>query len=354
MINGHGDDIHNYANVRINFSSNIYAGFSHQGLYEHLKKSMHLITSYPEPSPLSLEKSLAEFHGVSCNEIMVTNGATEAIYLIARAFHDYQPDIPQPTFSEYADACREATTVPDAFPSGSVASTTVPEAATVPDDLSSGRPSLLTWLCNPNNPTGHVIPKQRLLHDIASHPADIFVIDSSYAAYTDQDTPSALDIVSHDNAIMLCSMTKDYGVPGLRLGYIIANSRLLERVNSQRMPWSVNTLAIEAGKYLIAHCVEFQFPLATLLAERQRMEEEIHEIGILTSHSDSHMLLCQLPNGSARELKDYLANHHGILIRDASNFPTLTQQHFRIAVQTPDDNNQLISALKNYKSVNCK
>lgn len=334
MINGHGDDIHNYANVRINFSSNIYAGFSHQGLYEHLKKSMHLITSYPEPSPLSLEKSLAEFHGVSCNEIMVTNGATEAIYLIARAFHDYHPVIPQPTFSEYADACREATTVPD--------------------DLSSGRPSLLTWLCNPNNPTGHVIPKQRLLHDIASHPADIFVIDSSYAAYTDQDTPSALDIVSHDNAIMLCSMTKDYGVPGLRLGYIIANSRLLERVNSQRMPWSVNTLAIEAGKYLIAHCVEFQFPLATLLAERQRMEEEIHEIGILTSHSDSHMLLCQLPNGSARELKDYLANHHGFLIRDASNFPTLTQQHFRIAVQTPDDNNQLISALKNYKSVNCK
>ena len=214
--------------------------------------------------------------------------------------------------------------------------------------------NFLTWLCNPNNPTGHVIPKQRLLHDIASHPADIFVIDSSYAAYTDQDTPSALDIVSHDNAIMLCSMTKDYGVPGLRLGYIIANSRLLERVNSQRMPWSVNTLAIEAGKYLIAHCVEFQFPLATLLAERQRMEEEIHEIGILTSHSDSHMLLCQLPNGSARELKDYLANHHGILIRDASNFPTLTQQHFRIAVQTPDDNNQLISALKNYKSVNCK
>lgn len=334
MINGHGDDIHNYANVRINFSSNIYAGFSHQGLFEHLKKSMHLITSYPEPSPLSLEKSLAEFHGVSSNEIMVTNGATEAIYLIARAFHDYHPVIPQPTFSEYADACREATTVPD--------------------DLSSGRPSLLTWLCNPNNPTGHVIPKQRLLHDIASHPADIFVIDSSYAAYTDQDTPSALDIVSHDNAIMICSMTKDYGVPGLRLGYIIANSRLLERVNSQRMPWSVNTLAIEAGKYLIAHCVEFQFPLATLLAERQRMEEEIHEIGILTSHSDSHMLLCQLPNGSARELKDYLANHHGILIRDASNFPTLTQQHFRIAVQTPDDNNQLISALKNYKSVNCK
>lgn len=338
MINGHGDDIHNYPNVRINFSSNIYAGFSHQGLYEHLNESMHLITNYPEPLPLSLEKVVAEFHGIGSNEIMVTNGATEAIYLIARAFSDYQPVIPQPTFSEYADACRP--------PYPQTTKRPIPQTTKRPIPQTTKQPSHLTWLCNPNNPTGHVIPKQQLLQKVASRPEDIFVIDASYAAYTDQDTPSALDIVSCDNAIMLCSMTKDYGVPGIRLGYVIANSRLLKRVGSGRMPWSVNTLAIEAGKYLVAHCAEFQLPLATLLAERQRIEKELLEMDIITSHSDSHMLLCQLPTGTARELKDYLANHHGILIRDASNFPTLTQQHFRIAVQTPDNNNQLISALK--------
>ena len=338
MLNGHGDDAYKYQDIQTNFSSNVYNHFDQEGLFCYLADRLDDVMSYPEPTPASLEHEIASYIGLNADEVMVTNGATEAIYLTAQTFRCAKSAIVQPTFSEYADACR----LHEHRICSIYRFDEIPERAT------------MVWLCNPNNPTGHVIPKQRLLHDIASHPADIFVIDSSYAAYTDQDTPSALDIVSHDNAIMLCSMTKDYGVPGLRLGYIIANSRLLERVNSQRMPWSVNTLAIEAGKYLIAHCVEFQFPLATLLAERQRMEEEIHEIGILTSHSDSHMLLCQLPNGSARELKDYLANHHGILIRDASNFPTLTQQHFRIAVQTPDDNNQLISALKNYKSVNCK
>ncbi len=342
MINGHGDDIHNYANVRMNFSSNIYAGFSHQGLFEHLNKSMHLITSYPEPSPLSLEKLLADLHGLGSREVMVTNGATEAIYLIAQTFRDYEPIIPQPTFSEYADAYPK----PSAFclhPSPSQSSLAAPH---------------IHWLCNPNNPTGHVIPKQELLDRISSHPNDLFVIDASYAAYTDQATPSALDIVSHANALMLCSMTKDYGVPGLRLGYIIANSCLLEQVASYRMPWAVNALAIEAGKYLIAYRAEYQLPLATLLAERQRMETELNSLGITTAHSDSHMLLCKLPNrsvtrsneigggGSAQELKDYLANNHGILIRDASNFPTLTPQHFRIAVQSPEENNQLITAIK--------
>lgn len=332
MINGHGDDIHNYPDVRINFSSNIYAGFSHQGLFEHLNKSMHLITSYPEPSPHSLEKLLADLHGVGCNEILVTNGATEAIYLIARAFRDYEPIIPQPTFSEYADA----------YPKPS-ASCLRPS----PSQSSLGVHPI-HWLCNPNNPTGHIIPKPELLNRITSYSDDLFVIDASYAVYTDEATPSALNIVSHNNALMICSMTKDYGVPGLRLGYIIGNSRLLKVIGSYRMPWAVNALAIEAGKYLIAHRAEYRLPLAILIAERQRMKTEFHAIGISTSHTDSHMLLCQLPNGSAHDLKDYLANNYGILIRDASNFPTLTPQHFRIAVQSPNENDLLITAIKQW------
>lgn len=204
----------------------------------------------------------------------------------------------------------------------------------------------MRWICTPNNPTGKVMPKETLLKVILCHPDDLFVIDASYAAYTDQETLSAEESVMYNNVIMLHSMTKDYGVPGLRLGYITASEGLIDRIKEYRMPWSVNTLAIEAGHYLLAHHCEYSIPLGMLLSERQRMEQELHAIGITTDHSDSHMLLCRLPYGTAAVLKEYLVLDHGILIRDASNFANLTPQHFRIAVQTPEHNSLLLNALR--------
>lgn len=325
MINGHGDDIHNYSNIRYNFSSNIYAGFEHQGLFEHLKNSMRLITNYPEPTPISLERRIAEAHGVAAENVMVTNGATEAIYLIAKTFNDCESIIPQPTFSEYADACR------------------INENKSL---IINHQPLIKTcWLCIPNNPTGHVMPKDELTERVETNPNILFIVDASYAAYTEMDVIAADEVIKYDNVIMLRSMTKDYGLPGLRLGYVVGNSSLLQKIQENRMPWSVNALAIEAGHYLLTHHDEYHIPIVELIAERKRMETALNAKGITTSHSDSHMLLCQLTKGSASELKQYLVDNHGILIRDASNFATLTPQHFRIAVQTRVQNDELLKAL---------
>lgn len=326
MINGHGDDIHNYGGVRINFSSNIYAGFSHDGLFDHLRKSMCLIANYPEPSPLSLEKGLADINGLDQDCVMVTNGATEAIYLIARTFHGFNPVIPQPTFSEYADAYKGLANHAVEFHRHNI-----------------------FWFCIPNNPTGYVMPKDDLISKIKSNSDDIFVIDESYAAYTKESIISLDEAVNYDNVLLLRSMTKDYGVPGLRLGYVVGNSNLLSKVRENRMPWSVNALAIEAGHYLLEHQDEYHLPVEDLIAERRRVESRLHELGIATSPSDSHMLLCRLPLGKASELKGYLIANHGILIRDASNFQTLSPQHFRIAVQTEKENDELIKAISQWK-----
>lgn len=320
MINGHGDDIYLYTDVKINFSSNIYAGFCHDGLFAHLRDSMSLITRYPDPSPRSLEERLAETLGVKAEELMVTNGATEAIYLIARAYRDFQAVVAQPTFAEYADACR----------------------------ANHASERSLRWICNPNNPTGSVMTKEELEAQMTSHPNDIFVLDASYASYTEKVVMSAVEAVALGNVLMLGSMTKDYGVPGLRLGYVVGPSVLLEAVRKECMPWSVNALAIEAGHYLLNHRQDYRIPLRMLLAERQRMERELQALGVATTPSDSHMLLCRLPKGTAHELKEYLAREHGILIRDASNFATLTPQHFRLAMQTEAQNNAFLNAFKQW------
>ena len=103
MIAGHGDDIHEYEGITMNFSSNIYAHADLQLLLEHLRKRIGLIANYPEPEPRSLEVKLAARLGVPAECVVVTNGATDAIYLIAETLYRrglVRQRIMKPTFAE--------------------------------------------------------------------------------------------------------------------------------------------------------------------------------------------------------------------------------------------------------------
>lgn len=330
MINGHGDDIFRYADIRINFSSNVYNHFDHTGLFEHLAQRMPSVVNYPEPSPRSLETDIASMLGIEADNVMVTNGATEAIYLVAQTYRDSQSSILAPTFAEYADACR-------------LHNHTIHYLSTLPSALDKGD---CLFLCNPNNPTGTVTPKEELTALIESHPLVTFVIDASYAPFTRQPLLTAKEAAAYPNVLMLHSMTKEFAIPGLRLGYLTGTDSLLDPIRRQRMPWSVNQVAIDAGHYLIHHRDEFHFDLDALLAERDYVATELKKLGIIDVWpSDTHILLCRLRFGYASALKDYLAEEHGILIRDASNFEGLDRSFFRIAVQTREENDTLIKAI---------
>lgn len=94
----HGDDLYNYPNIQINFSSNIWTHADLSLLKEHLSKRLDLIRNYPEPEACSLEKILAERLGISQEDILVTNGATNAIRLIANSFSERNQVTLHPTF----------------------------------------------------------------------------------------------------------------------------------------------------------------------------------------------------------------------------------------------------------------
>ena len=104
MIKGHGDDAYRYEDIRSDFSSNICDHEDHQDLMAHLASHPELISHYPEPEAWSLEKMIAKHLGIKPEQVIVTNGATEAIYLIAQTF-PFEYTILGPTFSEYEDAC---------------------------------------------------------------------------------------------------------------------------------------------------------------------------------------------------------------------------------------------------------
>ena len=151
MIEGHGDDSYKYNRpITANFSSNVYSKVDLSLLKAHLCERIGGIGNYPEPEPYTLEARIARLYHLPADAVCVTNGATEAIYLIAQTFRGTNTAILQPTFSEYADACRmHGHRVTSLYQ--------LPQAQDgylLPDDVR------MFWLCNPNNPTGTVVDKE--------------------------------------------------------------------------------------------------------------------------------------------------------------------------------------------------
>jgi len=316
MLTTHGDDTYRYKGIKLNFSSNISTATDLQGLKAHIMANIDKIASYPEPEAYTLERIIAEREGVDKRCVVVTNGATEAIYLLAQIFSGSKSTIAQPTFSEYETACNIY-------------------------NHEICKHGNIVWICNPNNPTGTVIREDSLKSTL------LYIIDHAYEDYTTEPLLSDKDAVAMGNVIIIHSMTKQYGIPGLRLGYITANVDIAERVRSVKQPWSVNALALTAGEYLSQHG---QHPdTRTLLAEAKRLNEQLNTIdGIKALPTKTNFMLCSIDKGSAAKLKEYLAKRHGMLIRDASSFKGLTPHHFRIAAQRLDDDMRLVEAIKEY------
>lgn len=324
MIAGHGDDAACWPGIEVDFASNVLRA-DHSQLFAYLREQLPQLSRYPEADCGTGEQAVADYHGVRREEVLLTAGATAAIYLIAQAWRGGRSYIPQPTFAEYADACR-------------LHGHAIVENVGMAD---------LLWRCQPNNPTGSV-GSDSLLGDRACQTASsaIWVLDHSYAAFTTRPLMSVQEAVRRGDVLIIHSLTKRFGLPGLRIGYIVGGAALIARVRAQRMPWSVGALAQRAVGWLLAHEHLYPIDAEAISRERRRVSGALAAMGIAVCPSDCHLLLCRLSEGErAGELKLWLAQEHGLLIRDASNFAGLTASHFRIALQRRTENDRLLQAL---------
>ena len=334
MIEGHGDDIYRYEGlVKMNFSSNIYQHADLSALKEHLMSRFNLVGNYPEPQPHSLEKLIALREGISPESIMVTNGATEAIYLVAQQFHHSASIIPQPTFNEYADACRINHHI--------ISFENTEDLSHLPKDR-------IYWICNPNNPSGNVLMKGFIDYVIKRSPRYIFVIDQSYEGFTREPLLQFREVQGIPN-IIIHSLGKTYGVSGLRLGYITAHPSTIRLLRDRQQPWSVNVMAIEAGKFLLKHNKPAVDDLDAYLEETERLREALLQIeGIHVFETKTNFMLCEINPQTSTDLKYYLIHKHGILIRDCSNFYGLSDHFFRVSTQLPEENDALVEAIREF------
>lgn len=335
MIFGHGDDAYKYGDqVKMDFSSNLPAFADTTPLQNYLATRLNVIGRYPEPEAQRLEAMIAYKLGVQANSVMVTAGATEAIYLVAQLYQGWASIIPQPTFNEYADACRMHGHILSYYDN---------------DDMELLPEKRLYWLCNPNNPTGNVMLKTLMNHVIRDMRNYTFVVDQSYENFTQKEVLKPREMADCHNLIILHSLSKRYCMPGLRIGYITASPIIIDRLRLLRQPWTVNALAIEAGKYVLENHFSPVADMKAYLEEAARLHDELSATkGLMLMDSDTNFMLAYIEHGTAAQLKRWLLANYGILIRDASNFHGLDNRCFRVSAQTPRENNVLIAALREY------
>ena len=313
MLYGHGDDFYNSKNeVKINFSSNVWHGANLDKLKEHLIEHFSSLTRYPEPDAATLRRLLARRYEIDENCIVVTNGSITA----SCRLHGHEI-----TYFSTSDDISELSLAGQDF----------------------------CWICNPNNPDGILRHRGELLRLISENPNTYFIVDQAYVAFTTEDMLKPSDVKTYKNLILVQSISKAYNIPGLRIGYLIADPEVASKVSQFIIPWSVNAIAIEASKYILIHPAQFTLPIRKWQRETVDFIYQLRKLdGVEVLPTATTFFLVRLKKGNAADLKRYLLEEHGILIRDASNFRGLDETYIRLSTQRPEENQVLIDAMRDW------
>lgn len=335
MFQGHGDDGYRHDQpIKADFSTNVYHGGVPSGLKEYVFSQWDKVQRYPEVLAESLTAKIAAHYNFDSSQVLVTNGSTESIYLIAQAFRGKRSAIVIPAFAEYEDACRMHEHDIIFIPWDELRAETMPDTD-------------LLFICNPNNPTGAATADLEQL--IQQYPGKIFIVDEAFIEFTFAVTSLVMLTEKYANLVIMRSMTKAYAVPGLRLGYIIAQPALISLFRSFKLPWTVNVMALEAGHFIFDHFEQIFVPLQQLLSDKADLVQGLSEIPLEIHDSHTHFFLSETRKGNAAGLKRFLLDHYNILIRDAGNFRGLNENCIRIATLDPAKNKLLINALSEWK-----
>jgi len=344
----HGGDIISMAkqlNCRvadlIDMSSNLTPLGMVPGLREVLVERLEEISCLPESNSETLTGIFAEKYGLKTGQVLAGNGTTEFIYAIPGGIPCKRALIVTPTYGDYRLASEWAGLAVEFF------SLRAEEGFAL--DFSRLGSVLqgneLVFLCNPNNPTSRVIPSQELHDFILAHPATAFMVDESYLPFVDE--PSLAGFPLPANLFLLCSSSKIYGIPGLRLGFLVAAEEQMRFLSSRRKPWGVNRMAQVAGEFLLAQADGYVRSVQEyLLAVRPGFVSALASLqGVAVLPGDANFILCRLEGGrTAAWLREAMLAQR-IMLRDCSNFIGLNEYYFRLSLKGGEQNAKCLVAL---------
>ena len=340
MIQGHGGNIVAMAEQLgcrqdeiIDMSSNINPLGTMPGLIEHLRSRLDRIRVLPEVDGRAAVKAIAALLGVAEQRVLAGGGTTQFIYSACAALKSKRVLIVGPTYADYIDGCRVHDIDPEFF---------LAEAATgFAPDLDRLAAALVgidtVFLCNPNNPTGQLMPHGALLHLCRTHPQTRFIIDESYLPFVPAEQESSMSRVGLDNVIVLWSVSKIFGMPGLRAGFLVANPPVVERFRRYMQPWCVNSLAQEAvcflGNNQAAVATFIEQTRACLALEGGLFRARLQHGHLTLYPSATSYFLMGLPEDRTATAVCQALAEHRFLIRNCANFHGLSERYIRVALK---------------------
>lgn len=353
----HGGDIYSLqeemnieAEAILDFSANVNPLGLPKGVAKSMIECLPKVSAYPDPLCRELVCALGEYEDVNKAHIICGNGAADLIFRLVYALKPKKALVLAPTFSEYEEALLAVDCKVCYYDLLETNEFKVSEdlMTQITDELD------MVFICNPNNPTGEVIPKS-FLKTILQHCNEkkvMLIVDECFNDFLDMPDEYSLKdtLCDADNLFILKAFTKLYAMAGVRLGYgMTRNIALLEKMGQVGQPWGVSTIAQAAG---VAALKEEDYRNETkqlIEEERCYLKEQLNQLGMHVFGSHANYIFFKSPYKV--DLKRALRTE-GVLIRSCDNYRMLHEDFYRIAIKNHNDNKRLIQLLKQVIDLN--
>jgi threonine-phosphate decarboxylase len=332
----------------LDFSSSVNPLGPSKRALDVAKEAFSQIASYPDSNSNELRQEIANHFGIKKDNIIVGNGSTELMYLFAEVFlkKGDKAIIPAPTFGEYEGAVRKTGENPNFV---KLEKNFAVDTESFKREMVGAK---LVFLCNPNNPTSMLIPKETLTEIIeAALKQDTLVfLDEDFLEFVEDEKALTMigKINKYPNLFILRSFTKIFGLTGLRVGYGIASKEIINLLLCAKIPWNVNCLAQAAAVAALKDEKHLQETRELTKKEKAWLQIELGKFcSFKFSAPDANFFFIDIRRTglTAAELKNRILKQ-GILIRDCTSFKGLDEFYVRVAVKTHEENLRLIDAFK--------
>jgi histidinol-phosphate/aromatic aminotransferase/cobyric acid decarboxylase-like protein len=320
-------------------------------MFDELASNLEMVLKFYPSDADTIAAQLARVLGLNPATLAMSNGSTELITWMDHLWIHSSVAIPIPTFGRWTDQPMETGKRVDMFPLREIDGFALNLDAYV--RFIRERGSRVAVLCNPNNPDGGYIARRdiiRFMDELTD--LDLVVIDESFIDFVDAEhNPSVAHEASiRPNVVVLKSLGKNFGLHGIRFGYLVANPGLAGKMRKTLPKWNLNSLAEAVVFMLRDHGAEYQQSLDLLARDRYAMGSLLSRLPDLTVYpSQANFLLVKLAPGiDGTEMRDHLIDRHQVFIRECGNKLGMSNRFVRLVVRPQQDVARLVEGIHGY------